>query len=237
MNECKKRGIRIGYTPDVLTDATAELTVALLLSVSRRLFEANVEVRTGGWKAWSPRWLCGQGIRNSTVGIIGFGRIGQEVAKRIHPFKPAKILFTTRSSKQREANEIGAEQVELDQLLQSSDFILVTCALTPETHHLINMTTIQKMKPNAILVNTSRGGLVNQDDLYRALKTNLIQGAGLDVTEPEPLPTDSLLLDLKSCVVLPHIGSADVETRTEMCRITACNILRALKGDEMIAEL
>lgn len=237
MNECKKRGIRIGYTPDVLTDATAELTVALLLSVSRRLFEANIEVRTGGWTAWSPGWLCGQGLRNSTVGIIGFGRIGQEVAKRILPFKPAKILFTNRSSKESEAIEIGAQPVALDELLRSSDFVLVTCALTPETHHLINAATIAKMKPNAIVVNSSRGGLVNQDDLYRALKENRIQGAGLDVTTPEPLPIDSPLLDLKTCVVLPHIGSADVETRAEMCRITACNILAALNDKEMIAEL
>lgn len=235
--ECKKRNIRIGYTPDVLTDSTAELTLSLLLAVSRRLLEANEEVRSGGWKSWSPDWLCGQGLRNSVVGIIGFGRIGQEVAKRIIPFKPKKIIFTNRSKKSSEAQEIGAEQVDLDELLSSSDFLIITCALTEETTNIINKNTISKMKTNAIIVNTSRGGLVNQHDLYEALKNNRIRGAGLDVTMPEPLPTNSPLLNLKTCVVLPHIGSADVETRTEMCRITAKNIIAALKGEQMIAEL
>lgn len=235
--ECKKRGIRIGYTPDVLTDATAELTVALLLATSRRLIEANKEVSNGGWKAWAPNWMCGQGLKDSTVGIVGFGRIGQEVARRIQPFKPTKLVYSNRSDRSAEAATIGAERVTFDQLISTCDFIILTCALTPETTNLINSSTIDKMKTNAIIVNTSRGGIINQTDLYEALKNNRIRAAGLDVTTPEPLPLDSPLLTLNNVVILPHIGSADIDTRIEMSRITACNILAGLKGVKMISEL
>lgn len=210
---------------------------ALLLATTRRLIEANKEVHTGGWSSWSPGWMCGQSIKNSTVGIVGFGRIGQEVAKRIVPFRPKCILFTNRSERTKEANEIGAEQCTLDELLGDSDFVILTCASTPETMNLINFNTLAKMKANAVLINTSRGTLVDQHALYECLKTNLIRAAGLDVTSPEPLPLDSPLLTLPNCVVLPHIGSADVDTRMEMSRITACNILAGLKGVKMIAEL
>lgn len=227
----------MGYTPDVLTDATAELTVALLLATSRRLIESNKEVANGGWKAWAPSWMCGQGLKNSTVGVVGFGRIGQEVARRIAPFKPTKILFSNRSERAAEAKEFGATRVPFDELIAKADFIIITCALTPETANLINSETLAKMKPNAILVNTARGGIVNQSDLYDALKNNCIRAAGLDVTTPEPLPLDSPLLTLSNCVVLPHIGSADIETRTEMSRITAQNILCALKGEAMVSEI
>lgn len=235
--ECKKRSIRVGYTPDILTDATAELTVALLLATSRRLIEANKEVANGGWKAWAPSWMCGQGLKGSTVGVVGFGRIGQEVARRIVPFKPCRILFSNRSERAAEAQAIGATRVSFDELLAASDFIVITCGLTPETANLINAATIAKMKRNAILVNTARGGIVNQSDLYDALRRNGIRAAGLDVTTPEPLPLDSPLLTLNNCVVLPHIGSAVVETRTEMSRITAQNILGGLRGEAMVSEI
>lgn len=237
MIECKKRGIRIGYTPDVLTDATAELTLALLLATSRRLIEAHKEVFNGGWKAWSPSWMCGPGLKNSTVGIIGFGRIGQEVAKRIVPFKPIRILYQNRSERAAEAKEINAERVTFDELLINSDFIIITCALTSETTNLFNEAAFAKMKKTAILVNTSRGGFIDQTALYYALKRGQIRAAGLDVTTPEPLPLDSPLLSLPNCVILPHIGSADIDTRIEMSRITACNILAGLKGVKMISEL
>ncbi|XP_037042352.1 glyoxylate reductase/hydroxypyruvate reductase isoform X3 [Bradysia coprophila] len=237
ITECKKRGIRVGYTPDCLTDATAELTIALLLATTRRLIEANEEVHTGGWSSWSPGWMCGQSIKNSTVGIVGFGRIGQEVAKRIVPFRPKRLLFSNRSERPEEAKQIGAEQCTFDELLHNSDFVILTCAATPDTFHLINAASLGKMKTNAVLINTSRGTLVNQTDLYDFLKTERIRAAGLDVTTPEPLPLDSPLLTLQNCIVLPHIGSADVDTRKEMSRITACNILAGLKGVKMIAEL
>lgn len=235
--ECKSRGIRIGYTPDVLTDATAELTVALLLATSRRLLEANKEVYNGGWQAWSPNYMCGHGLKGSTVGIVGFGRIGFEVAKRIFPFKPAQILYSNRSMKDDWAHEVDAVKVTFDELLSQSDFVIVTVALTPETKHLFNSTAFAKMQPTAIFINTSRGGVVDQDALYQALESGTIHAAGLDVSTPEPLPIHSPLLKLKNLVMLPHIGSADIETRREMSKITACNILAGLNGKKMIAEV
>lgn len=235
--ECKKRGIRVGYTPDVLTDATAELTLALLLATSRRIIESHKEVFNGGWKSWAPSWMCGPGLKDSVVGIIGLGRIGHEVAKRIVPFKPKKIIYQNRSEKLAEAKEIGAERVDLDTLLIQSDFVIVCCALTPETSLLFNETNFAKMKSTAIFVNTSRGGIVDQNALYNALTSGTIYAAGLDVTTPEPLPLDSPLLTLPNCVILPHIGSADINTRIEMSKITAKNILSGLKGEQMIAEL
>lgn len=238
MNECKNRGIRIGYTPDVLTDATADLTIALLLATSRRLIEGNRDVHNGGWKSWSPLYMCGPAIKNSTIGIVGFGRIAQEVAKRLKPFKPKRIIYSNRSdSRSKEAKEIGAERATIEQLLATSDFVIILCALTPETTHLINATTLAQMKRTAILINCARGQCIDQNALYTALSNNTIRAAGLDVTTPEPLPLDSPLLTLSNCVVVPHIGSADIETRTEMSRITACNILGALKNSEMIYEI
>lgn len=234
MAECKKRNIRIGYTPDVLTDATAELTVALLLATNRRLFEANKEVYNGGWKSWAPSWMCGMGIKGSTVGIYGFGRIGQEVASRISPFKPSRLIYNSRTAK---ANSIGAELVTFEKLVRESDILIICCALTNETKELFNKDIFSQMKPNSILINTARGGVVNQKDLYDALKNKQIMSAGLDVTTPEPLPLDDPLLTLDNIVILPHIGSADINTRMEMSRITACNILAALEGDAMIAEV
>ncbi|XP_044252794.1 glyoxylate reductase/hydroxypyruvate reductase [Tribolium madens] len=234
--EIKKRQIKIGYTPDILTDATAELTVALLLATSRRLLEANHEARTGGWQAWAPFWMCGPGLGGSTVGIVGFGRIGQEVAKRLKPFNTRQILYFNRSVR-KEAEEIGAKKVTFDELLSQSDFVVVCCALTPETKEMFNEGAFKKMKKSAVFVNTSRGGVVDQDALVRALKDGEIWGAGLDVMTPEPLPLDHPLLGLKNCVILPHIGSACIETRNQMAVLTANNILTALGGKEMPAEL
>lgn len=237
VQECKKRGIRVGYTPDVLTDATAELTVALLLATNRRLFEANKDVYNGGWKSWSPMWMCGHGLKNSRVGFFGFGRIGQEIAARIVPFKPSLITYTTRSARPDEAAKVNAKHVDFSEMITLSDFIIVCCALTPATKEIFNAEAFNKMKSNCIFINTARGGVVDQKALYDALKSKRILAAGLDVTTPEPLPLDDPLLKLDNIVVLPHIGSADIETRKEMSRITARNILAALKGCEMESEV
>lgn len=237
VNEIKKRGIKIAYTPDVLTDATAELAIALLLATSRRLVEASEEARTGGWSAWSPFWMCGPGLQNSTVGIVGFGRIGQEIAKRLKPFKPKRIIYFNRSDKPAEAREIGAERVTFDELLAQSDFISVSCALTPETKEVFNEAAFKKMKPTAVFVNTSRGGVVDQEALIKALQEKTIWGAGLDVMTPEPLPLDNPLFKLKNCVIIPHIGSACIETRTEMAILCANNIVAALQGKPLLSEL
>lgn len=238
LNECKKRNIRVGYTPEVLTDAVADLTIGLLLATTRRLIEGNEEVRNGGWKSWEPMYMCGPAIRGTTIGIVGFGRIAQEVAKRLIPFRPRRIVYANKSNtREKEAKEIGAERVNVEQLLSTSDIIILLCALTPETTHLINAKTLATMKKTAVLINCARGPCVDQDALYDALRNNTIRAAGLDVTTPEPLPTDSPLLTLKNCVIIPHIGSAEIETRQEMCRITALNVLGALKNTEMIYEL
>lgn len=238
LNECKQRNIRVGYTPEVLTDAVADLTIGLLLATTRRLIEGSAAVRNGDWKSWEPMYMCGPAIRDGTIGIVGFGRIAQEVAKRLLPFRPRRIIYTSHSnSREKEAKEIGAERVSLEQLLRTSDVVILLCALTPETTHLINATTLATMKKTAVLINCARGPCVDQDALYDALRTNTIRAAGLDVTTPEPLPTTSPLLTLNNCVIIPHIGSAEIETRQEMCRTTALNILGALKNTEMIYEL
>ncbi|KAJ8712529.1 hypothetical protein PYW07_005371 [Mythimna separata] len=234
--ECRKRGIKIGYTPDVLTDATAELTLALLLSTSRRLPEAQHEARTGGWKSWAPTWMTGPGLAGATVGIVGFGRIGQAVARRVKAFNTQQILYYNRSERP-EAKETGAIKVTFDEILAQSDFIICCAALVPETKEIFNKAAFEKMKRSAIFVNTSRGGTVDQDALIEALKNNTIRAAGLDVTTPEPLPLDNPLLNMKNCLVLPHIGSAAIEARNVMSELTANNILAALKGCVMPAEL
>ncbi|XP_076243900.1 glyoxylate reductase/hydroxypyruvate reductase-like [Calliopsis andreniformis] len=225
----KSRNIRVGYTPGILTNATAELTMALLLATSRRLIEANRAIYKGEWKAWAPTWMCGPGLYGSTVGIVGLGRIGIQVAKNLKGFCVGKILYTSRSIKQ-EASAFGGERVEFDALLQNSDFVIVTTALTPETRQLFNQNAFEKMKKSAIFINVSRGEVVDQLALIEALKNGTIRAAGLDVMTPEPIPLDSELLKLDNCVVLPHIGSAATETREEMSKITAKNILAVLKG-------
>ncbi|XP_076749834.1 glyoxylate reductase/hydroxypyruvate reductase-like isoform X2 [Xylocopa sonorina] len=225
----KRRNIKVGYTPGILTNATAELTVALLLATSRRLIEANRAIYKGEWKAWSPTWMCGPGLSGSTIGIVGLGRIGTQVAKCLKSFNTAKILYTSRSVKQ-EASEFGGERVEFNVLLQESDFIIVTTALTQETKQMFNQDAFKQMKRSAIFINISRGEVVDQPALIEALKTGTIKAAGLDVMTPEPIPLDSELLKLDNCVILPHIGSAAIETREQMSIITAKNIMAVLKG-------
>ncbi|PNI98900.1 GRHPR isoform 7 [Pan troglodytes] len=199
LDEIKKRGIRVGYTPDVLTDTTAELAVSLLLTTCRRLPEAIEEVKNGGWTSWKPLWLCGYGLTQSTVGIIGLGRIGQAIARRLKPFGVQRFLYTGRQPRPEEAAEFQAEFVSTPELAAQSDFIVVACSLTPATEGLCNKDFFQKMKETAVFINISRGDVVNQDDLYQALASGKIAAAGLDVTSPEPLPTNHPLLTLKNC--------------------------------------
>ncbi|XP_070769373.1 glyoxylate reductase/hydroxypyruvate reductase isoform X2 [Enoplosus armatus] len=236
LDEIKKRGIRVGYTPDVLTDATAELTVALLLAAARRLPEGVEEVKNGGWSSWKPLWLCGYGLSGSTVGVIGLGRIGMAIARRLMPFGVKRLLYSGRTAKAYAA-EVNGEFVPLDTLVSESDFIVVSCSLTPDTQGLCDKAFFSKMKNTAVLVNSSRGAVVNQEDLYEALTSGQIAAAGLDVTTPEPLPTNHPLLTLKNCVVLPHIGSATYSTRGIMAALSAQNLLGGLQGTDMPSEL
>ncbi|GFY48143.1 hypothetical protein TNIN_15111 [Trichonephila inaurata madagascariensis] len=230
--ECKKRGIAVGNTPDVLTDAVAELTIALLLATSRRLMEATKEVTNGGWAncAWGPLWMCGTSVCESTVGVVGLGRIGFAVAERLKAFKPKTILYAGNKAKIEAAEKLNAKFVPFDELVKQSDFIIVCAALTPTSKGIFNLEAFKKMKKSAIFINTSRGGLVDHEDLYTALTTGIIKAAGLDVMEPEPLPTDHKLTKLPNCVLLPHIGSATLETRTIMALLTSKNILAGLDG-------
>ncbi|EDO47853.1 predicted protein [Nematostella vectensis] len=234
--ELKNRNIPLGYTPNVLTDATATLTVALLLATSRRLIEAVGEVKNGGWSTWKPMWMCGATLRGSTVGIVGLGRIGLAVAQRLLPFGVSKIVYSGWKATPEVEKQVNATHVDNDALFAKSDFVLGCTALTSETQGMFNKDAFSKMKSTAIFVNTSRGGVVNQDDLYDALKDNAIRAAGLDVTVPEPLPTDHKLLSLPNCVILPHIGSAEDATRTEMATLAARNLLAGLRGEKMPAQ-
>ncbi|XP_007548313.1 glyoxylate reductase/hydroxypyruvate reductase [Poecilia formosa] len=236
LDEIKKRGIRVGYTPDVLTDATAELTVALLLATARRLPEGVEEVKNGGWSSWKPLWLCGYGLSGSTVGVIGLGRIGMAIAQRLLPFGVKRLLYAGRTAKAHAA-EVNGEFVPLDTLVSESDFVVVSCSLTPETQGLCDKAFFSKMKKTAVFINSSRGAVVNQEDLYEALNSGQIAAAGLDVTTPEPLPTNHPLLTLKNCVVLPHIGSATYSTRGVMSALTVQNLLGGLQGLDMPSEL
>jgi len=238
LDEIKKRGIKVGYTPGVLTDATAELTVALLLATSRRLFEAHGELLNGGWGkcAWSPLWMTGWGLAGSTVGVMGLGRIGQGVVKRLQGFGVKKFIYHGSGPK-KEGDELGASFVSFDDLLTQSDFVIICCALNDSTREIFNEAAFTKMKNSAIIVNTSRGGVIKQDALISALKSGQIRAAGLDVMTPEPLPTDHELTKLPNCTIIPHIGSAETSTREGMAMLTVENIIAGLEGRPMPANL
>ncbi|KAK0175526.1 hypothetical protein PV327_009271 [Microctonus hyperodae] len=238
LNAIKSRNIHVGYTPDVLTDATSELAIALLLSTSRRIIEAEHALRAGKWTSWSPLWMCGPGLAGSTVGIVGLGRIGTRIAEYLKPFRVEKILYTSRSEK-ISAKTFNGIRVSLNDLLSQSDFIIVTIAMTSETRGMFDSDAFKKMKKNSIFINVSRGEIVDQSALIEALKSKSIRAAGLDVMTPEPIPLDHELLKLDNCVLLPHIGSASTEVREKMAIMTANNILAVINGkpESMPAQL
>jgi glyoxylate reductase len=212
------RGIPVGITPDVLTDATADLAFACLLAAARRLPEAMAAVREGEWKTWGPEWLLGYDVHGATLGIVGFGRIGRAVARRAEGFD-MEVLHTG--------------DVPLAELLERADAVSLHVPLTPDTRHLIDDEALARMKPTAVLVNTARGGVVDQEALARALHEGGIAGAALDVTDPEPLPADHPLLDAPNLLVLPHIGSATHRTRERMADIAVDNLLAGLAGEPL----
>ena len=226
---CRRRGIPLGNTPGVLTDTTADLTVALMLVTARRLTEAAEAVKHGSWSTWKPEWMTGYDLFGSTVGLIGLGRIGEAVARRLTGFG-CRLLYSGRQPKPEVAQALVAEFVSQEQLLAESDFVTVHTPLNEATQHLINAKTLAQMKRTAILINTSRGGTVDQAALYAALANLQIAAAGLDVTTPEPLPTDHPLLTLPNCVILPHIGSASIATRSKMALMAAENVIAGVYG-------
>jgi glyoxylate reductase len=225
------RKIPVGNTPDVLTDATADFAFALMMAVARRIPEAERYVHEGKWKTWGPMILLGVDLKGATLGLIGFGRIGQAMARRAAGFD-MRVIYYDPSETKSEA-DVKARRVDFETLLKESDFISLHTPLTPDTHHLINSEALSKMKPNAVLVNTSRGPVVDMEALYEALKEKHIFGAGLDVTEPEPLPLDSPLLTLDNIVFVPHIASASKTTRDKMSSMAAQNLIAGLKGERL----
>ncbi len=225
--------IPVGYTPGVLTDATADLTWALLMAAARRVVEADKFTRAGLWRTWEPDLLLGPNIAGATLGIIGLGRIGQAVARRAQGFD-MRILYTSRHRCEPEVEKsLSAEFVPLDTLLQESDFITIHTPGANDTEHLLSDRQFALMKPSAILINTARGTIVDQDALYRALSQGQIAAAALDVTDPEPIPMDSPLLTLENLIITPHIGSASRQTRAKMADIAIANLIAGLKGDRL----
>ena len=232
--ELTRRGIPAGNTPGVLTETTADLAFALLMAAARRLDEASRYVRADRWQTWGPMLLTGVDVHAATLGIVGFGRIGREVAKRGRGFG-MRVLYhdVVAASPEDEAALGGARRVELDQLLAESDFVSLHVNLTDETRHLVNAEALRRMKPSAVLVNTSRGPVVDQRALYEALRGGEIFAAALDVTDPEPMRADDPLLTLENCLVVPHIASASRATRAKMAVMAAENLLAGLRGERL----
>jgi glyoxylate reductase len=224
LQACRERGVVVTNTPDVLTNATAELALALMLAAARRLGEAERIVRRGEWAGWEPEQLLGRELAGATVGIVGLGRIGSRVADLLEGFSP-RLLYTSRRER------AGADRRELDELVAESDFVTLHVPLSAETRHLVDSRLLALFKPGSILVNTARGGLVDTEALVRALREGPLSAAGLDVYEREPeLPPE--LLALENVVLAPHIGSATRSARDAMARLVAENVIAVLEGRE-----
>ncbi len=230
INAASEKGIMVTNTPGVLTETTADLTFALLMATARRLIESSDYLRDGKWKSWYPMQLTGQDINGSTLGIIGMGRIGEALVKRAKGFD-MKVLYSNRSRKLKVEEELGIEYVDKETLLQQSDFVCVLVPLTPETKNIIDKEELALMKSSSVLINTARGGVVNEKALYDALSSNKIWAAGLDVFEQEPVPTDHPLLTLPNVVAIPHIGSSSIPTRLRMAQLAATNLMDGVLGE------
>jgi len=225
------RKIPVSNTPEVLTDATADFAFALMMAAGRRILEAERFVRDGKWKTWGPMLLLGVELKGATLGLVGFGRIGKAVARRAVGFDMRVIYYDPREAKPN--SDIKATRVDFETLLEESDFISLHTPLTPDTRHLIDSEALSKMKPSVVLVNTSRGPVVDLEALYEALASKRIFAAGLDVTEPEPLPLNSPLLTLDNVLIMPHIASASTTARDQMSWMAAKNLIAGLKGDRL----
>jgi glyoxylate reductase len=228
---CTARGIPVGNTPGVLTDTTADFAFALLMAAARRVPEGVEYVKAGKWKTWGPKLLLGVDVYGATLGIVGYGRIGQAMARRARGFDMRVLAYDPYldpDSPQADPDLVTV--VDLETLLAESDFVSIHVPLTEKTHHLIGTAELAQMKPSALLINTARGEVVDPGALLGALDTRQIRAAALDVTEPEPLPADHPLVALDNCIVVPHIASASVATRNKMAVIAAENLLAGLEG-------
>jgi glyoxylate reductase len=224
-----RRGIVLTNTPGVLTETTADLAFALMLAIARRLGEGERMVRDGRWGTWSPFAFLGRDVHHATLGIIGLGRIGAAVARRARGFD-MRILYTNRGCNLEAEEQLGCIRVDLPTLLGESDFVVVLTPLTAETRGLLSTPQFQQMKRTACLINAARGPIVDQQALYLALRDGLIAGAALDVTDPEPIPQNDPLLTLDNCLIVPHVGSASIATRTRMATLAAENVAAFLSG-------
>ena len=232
VDEATKRGIRVTNTPGVLTDTTADCAFTLMTAIARRIVEADKYIRKGKWvHAWGPKMFIGGDIHGKTLGIVGMGRIGSAMVPRARGFNMDVVYYDSVRNSEKE-KELNVEYKTLEELLQSSDFVSMHIPLTPETRHMIGEDQLRMMKPTAYIVNTSRGPVVDEKALYKALMEGWIAGAALDVDEKEPIDPDNPLLDLDNIIVTPHIASASVETRTKMAVIAATNCAAVLRGEE-----
>jgi glyoxylate reductase len=225
-----ERGVIVTNTPGVLDETTADVAFMLLLAAARRLGESERVLRAGKWEWWGPKLFMGPDVWGKKLGIIGLGRIGQAVARRAKGFD-MDILYHNRSRKEEDEQELGARYLELEELLETADFVTIHTPLTDETQHLIGPAELEKMKPEAVLVNTSRGPVVDEDALADALAEGRIFAAGLDVYEEEP-KVHSKLLELENVVLAPHIGSGSIETRNKMAALAAENLIAVLRGEQ-----
>jgi glyoxylate reductase len=226
------RGIPVGHTPGVLTEATADMAFALLMAAARRIPEGIEKVRSGSWVTWEPMGLLGADVWGATLGIIGLGRIGTAVARRATGFAMRTLYYDPERHPALE-NELGIEFVELEALLSQADYVSLHCPLTPETEHLIDRRALQLMKASSVLINTARGPIVDQEALVEALAEGWIARAALDVTDPEPLPADHPLVHLRNCIVIPHIASATISSRDRMATMAAENLLAGVRGQRL----
>lgn len=228
-SDANEAGIWLTNTPGVLAETTADLAFALLMDAARNLTASDRDTRAGGWKTWSPTAFLGQDVYRATLGIVGLGEIGEAMARRARGFS-MRILYASRTRKPAVESNLGLEWRSFEEVLVSSDFVSLHVPLTPETRHLISHRELALMKPGAILVNTTRGAVVDQDALVASLRSGHLGGAALDVTDPEPLPLDHPLFALPNAVITPHIGSASLATRAKMAEMAAMNIIEVLAG-------
>ncbi|KAK4874302.1 hypothetical protein RN001_013662 [Aquatica leii] len=232
VDELKRRNIKLSNTPEVLNAAVADIAVLLALAASRRLHEGRLHIENNTWET-NLLWMLGQDLEDSTVGIVGLGKIGEAIVKRLTVFNVKEFIYCGHREKE-EAKKLGAKFVTFEELLRQSDFVIISCPLTDETRNMFNDDGFKKMKNTAVLVNVGRGGIIDQPALVKALKGNQIFAAGLDVMTPEPLPSDHELVKLPNCVLIPHLGSSTMKTRTKMAELAANNIIRGLRGEELL---
>ena len=231
--ESTRLGIPLGYAPGAMNNATADIAFGLMIAVSRKFFFLHKMIGNGGWNYFRPKANLGIELNNKTLGVFGLGRIGMEMVKRCKGAYNMNILYNNRKPNKDAGKKFNAKWVSFEELLQQSDVLSVHCALSEETKGIFNTAAFAKMKSTCIFINTARGPVHNEDDLIEALKSKTIWGAGLDVTNPEPMKQDNPLLEMENVAVLPHIGSATIEARNEMARLAAINIIEYYKGNKI----